>query len=216
MSYFRITLIRSAIGLPAKSGNVLKALGLRKRMATVFHPVTPSIAGQIMRVKELVAVSEVDKPKTKQEVHQERVPDPGFYIDNGNGNGSGLSDNEYHDIADEYLDKLVAALEAKAEADETLEVEFSAGVLSIAHKNGTYVINKQPPNKQIWLSSPVSGPKRYDWVTGGVTGQDEKEGTEFATGDDGRGGWWVYARDGSRLSALLKREVGVEVNQEDE
>lgn len=81
MSYFRITLIRSAIGLPAKSGNVLKALGLRKRMATVFHPVTPSIAGQIMKVKELVAVSEVDGPKTKQEVHQERVPDPGFYIE---------------------------------------------------------------------------------------------------------------------------------------
>ncbi|RMZ87288.1 hypothetical protein DV736_g5483, partial [Chaetothyriales sp. CBS 134916] len=81
MPYFRITLIRSAIGLPAKSGNVLKALGLRKRMATVFHPVTPSVAGQIMMVKELVAVSEVDKPKTKKEVHQERVPDRGFYIE---------------------------------------------------------------------------------------------------------------------------------------
>ena len=27
---------------------------------------------------------------------------------------------------------------------------------------GTYVINKQTPNKQIWLSSPISGPKRYD------------------------------------------------------
>ncbi|KAK6375794.1 39S ribosomal protein L33, mitochondrial [Exophiala oligosperma] len=77
MSYFRITLIRSAIGLPAKSSNVLKALGLRKRMATVFQPVTPSI----MKVKELVAVSEVDKPLTKEEVHQERVPDPGFYVE---------------------------------------------------------------------------------------------------------------------------------------
>jgi large subunit ribosomal protein L30 len=81
MSYFRITLIRSSIGLPSKSANVLKALGLRKRMATVFHPVTPSIAGQIMKVKELVAVSEVDKALTKQEVHQERVPDAGFYIE---------------------------------------------------------------------------------------------------------------------------------------
>ena len=81
MSYFRITLMRSSIGLPAKSANVLKALGLRKRMATVFHPVTPSVAGQIMRVKELVAVREVDKPLTKQEVHQERVPDAGFYVE---------------------------------------------------------------------------------------------------------------------------------------
>ncbi|KEF51482.1 uncharacterized protein A1O9_12399 [Exophiala aquamarina CBS 119918] len=81
MSYFRITLIRSSIGLPSKSANVLKALGLRKRMATVFHPVTPSVAGQIMRVKELVAVREVDKALTRQEVHQERVPDAGFYVE---------------------------------------------------------------------------------------------------------------------------------------
>ena len=81
MSYFRITLIRSAIGLPAKSTGVLKALGLRKRMATVFHPVCPSVAGQIMRVKELVAVSEVERPLTRQQVHEERVPDPGFYVE---------------------------------------------------------------------------------------------------------------------------------------
>lgn len=81
MSYFRITLIRSAIGLPSKSANVLKALGLRKRMATVFHPVEPSVAGQIMKVKELVAVREVDEPLTKQQVHQERVPDAGFYVE---------------------------------------------------------------------------------------------------------------------------------------
>jgi large subunit ribosomal protein L30 len=80
-TYFRITLIRSAIGLPTKSTGVLKALGLRKRMATVFHPVSPSVAGQIMKVKELVAVSEVEEALTKQEVHLERVPDPGFYVE---------------------------------------------------------------------------------------------------------------------------------------
>lgn len=89
MSYFRITLIRSAIGLPSKYANVLKALGLRKRMATVFHPVSPSIAGQIMKVKELVAVSEVDRALTKEEVHKERVPDPGFYLESRPGVGGG-------------------------------------------------------------------------------------------------------------------------------
>lgn len=81
MSFFRITLMRSAIGLPAKSTNVLKALGLRKRMATVFHPVSPAVAGQIMKVKELVAVREVDQRLTRQEVHQERVPDAGYYVE---------------------------------------------------------------------------------------------------------------------------------------
>jgi large subunit ribosomal protein L30 len=86
-TFFRITLIRSAIGLPSKSLNVLKALGLRKRMATVFHPVTPDVAGQIMKVKELVAVSEVDQAMTKAEVHQARVPEKGFYVESKMING---------------------------------------------------------------------------------------------------------------------------------
>ncbi|KAL2799184.1 hypothetical protein BJX66DRAFT_333479 [Aspergillus keveii] len=64
MSYFRITLMRSAIGLPRRTTNVLKALGLKKRMATVFYPVSQSVAGQIMK-----------------EVHLERKPDPGYYIE---------------------------------------------------------------------------------------------------------------------------------------
>ena len=66
---------------------------------------------------------------------------------------------------------------------------------------GTYVINKQPPNKQIWLSSPESGPKRFDWVTTGESMQ-HKEGGE-PSGD------WVYLRDGTSLIELLRVEVGV-------
>jgi frataxin len=68
--------------------------------------------------------------------------------------------------------------------------------------NGTYVINKQPPNKQIWLSSPITGPKRYDWVVIG-DGQNEKEGT--ASGD------WIYLRDGSSLSQLILEELNMDV-----
>uniref|UniRef100_A0A914RUA2 Frataxin n=1 Tax=Parascaris equorum TaxID=6256 RepID=A0A914RUA2_PAREQ len=30
----------------------------------------------------------------------------------------------------------------------------------VGRDKGTYVINKQTPNRQIWLSSPISGPKR--------------------------------------------------------
>ena len=55
------------------------------------------------------------------------------------------------------------------------------------------MLNKQPPNRQIWLSSPVSGPKRYDWVT---QGQDVKSGK------------WLYSRDGSSLTELLEGELG--------
>ena len=81
MPYFKITLIRSGIGLPKKTQGVLAALGLRKRMQTVFHLVSPQVAGQVMKVKELVAVSEVEKALTKSEMKDMRRPDPGYYIE---------------------------------------------------------------------------------------------------------------------------------------
>ena len=69
------------------------------------------------------------------------------------------------------------------------------------------MINKQPPNKQIWLSSPVSGPKRFDWVVLGE-GMHQKEGCGS--------GEWVYLRDGSTLSDLVRREMGAIVDLESE
>lgn len=68
------------------------------------------------------------------------------------------------------------------------------------------MINKQPANKQIWLSSPVSGPKRFDWVVFGESMHD-KEGT--GVGD------WVYLRDGETLSDLLRKEIGVTIGFEE-
>ncbi|KAF3087728.1 Mitochondrial chaperone Frataxin [Orbilia oligospora] len=103
---------------------------------------------------------------------------------------SGISMDKYHEIADETMDEIFTKLEELAEDDKGLDVEFSAGVLTLDTQNGTYVINKQPPNKQIWLSSPISGPKRYDWI------EEERQ--------------WVYSRDKSTLSGLLAEEVGIE------
>jgi frataxin len=61
------------------------------------------------------------------------------------------------------------------------------------------VLNKQPPNKQIWLSSPFSGPKRYDFVV--------VEGKELDNGE------WIYLRDGSKLSDLIGEELGVDMRE---
>ena len=85
--YFRITLIRSAIGLPRKSSGVLRALGLRKRMRTVYHPVSPQVAGQIFAVKELVDVQEVEEALTKEEIKGLRRPDAGFWVERRVGDG---------------------------------------------------------------------------------------------------------------------------------
>jgi len=117
-----------------------------------------------------------------------------------------ISIEEYHELSDAYFDRMVALLEQVQESRAEVDVEFSAGVLTVAFPpNGTYVINKQPPNKQIWLSSPLSGPKRYDYVVLGE-GQHEKEG--------GGSGEWIYLRDGSSLSDLLLKELGVDLNTE--
>lgn len=65
------------------------------------------------------------------------------------------------------------------------------GVLTIKLAQfGIYVINKQTPNKQIWLSSPVSGPARYDMV---ISGEEV--------------GSWVYKHTGETLHSLLDREI---------
>ncbi|KAK7058258.1 Mitochondrial matrix iron chaperone [Paramarasmius palmivorus] len=73
-------------------------------------------------------------------------------------NVSNLSVADYNRLSDEAMDALVEDLEMLL--DETgnpnYEVEYHSGVLTLKlGDEGTYVINKQPPNKQIWLSSPV-------------------------------------------------------------
>lgn len=65
------------------------------------------------------------------------------------------------------------------------DVQYSTGVLTAnLGKHGTYVVNKQTPNRQIWLSSPVSGPFRFDY----------KDGS------------WIYNRDGRDLFKQLEQE----------
>ena len=78
-----------------------------------------------------------------------------------------------------------------------------AGVLTVTMPDKSqYVLNKQPPNKQIWLSSPMSGPKRFDWV---VTGNTMHSKEDQALGE------WVYLRDGSSANELLRSEIGVDI-----
>lgn len=87
-SYFRITLHRSAIGLPERTRAVLAALGLHRRGKTVFHPAEPQFAGMIMKVKELVRVEEVGRRLSAAELRAERTPDRGFWVERRAGPGA--------------------------------------------------------------------------------------------------------------------------------
>ncbi|CEJ79973.1 Putative Frataxin-like protein [[Torrubiella] hemipterigena] len=110
-----------------------------------------------------------------------------------------LSESQYHDIADEYLENVLTIFEALQDSREDIDIEFSSGVMTITHNDiGTYVINKQPPNKQIWLSSPISGPKRYDWCV-----EDDSQQAN---------GHWMYSRDNSSLDSLILEELGVDIS----
>jgi frataxin len=67
------------------------------------------------------------------------------------------AESTLHALTD-FFDLLPDRLSTHADFD----VSYSMGVLTlhVSPKVGTYVINKQTPNRQIWLSSPLTGPKR--------------------------------------------------------
>ncbi|ORX70280.1 Frataxin [Linderina pennispora] len=101
-----------------------------------------------------------------------------------------LAHSDYYRVSSDAMDRLTEFLEDTGDEIDLPEydVEYSSGVLTLRlGDKGTYVINKQPPNKQIWLSSPFSGPERYDFD---------------ATSD----AWFCRHKDES-LGTLLTREL---------
>jgi len=65
---------------------------------------------------------------------------------------------EYHKKSDHTLEVLYEAFEELLDNIELedSDIELSQGVLTLKLGDlGTYVINKQTPNRQIWMSSPL-------------------------------------------------------------
>lgn len=73
-----------------------------------------------------------------------------------------------------------------------IQADTQSGVLNLSlPPHGHYVVNKQPPNQQIWISSPISGPSRFGY-----------------SGPTSGGGTWVHhRREGVTLGALLDKEI---------
>ncbi|CAF0818714.1 unnamed protein product [Didymodactylos carnosus] len=104
-------------------------------------------------------------------------------------NDEDLSLNKYETIVNETLESLTEKFEYiidKYKLSTDYDVTYSNGVLTVdLGQNGTYVVNKQTPNRQIWLSSPRSGPRRYDYI------QNQ----------------WLYKHDHITLHELLTNEI---------
>ena len=61
--------------------------------------------------------------------------------------------------------------------------------ISFEKTRRSWVLNKQAPNMQIWFSSPVSGPCRF----------------ELDSGE------WRHTRDGKELFTVLKDELSLDL-----
>ena len=92
LTHYRITLQRSAISLPKNIKGTLAALGISRRLQTVYHRHTPDIAGKILTVKELVSVENVPESavRTKLEQRLERKAPRGYVV-----TGSKLEEAEF-------------------------------------------------------------------------------------------------------------------------
>ena len=99
-----------------------------------------------------------------------------------------MDESSFERDAEATLRDLMTRIE---EGREDCDVELVGGILTIdLEDEGTYIVNLHRPNRQIWVSSPVSGA----W--------------HFARDDAGH---WVSTRGSERLDQLLQSELGIKL-----
>ena len=99
-----------------------------------------------------------------------------------------MSSSAFETLADSLLEALEAACEDEAERQ--------GGVLTIEGDEGTWVVNKHAPTRQIWLSSPKSGARHFAF--------DEATGL------------WADTRGGADLLTAINAELGVRLDWQPE
>lgn len=98
-----------------------------------------------------------------------------------------IEESVFHSIANRTLDVVVNRLDEGDINLDGFDIEMAEGVMNILMgENGTWVLNKQTPNRQLWLSSPISGPARFDYETSSEC--------------------WIHSRTGESLNDLLVKE----------
>ncbi|MBS0537217.1 MAG: iron donor protein CyaY [Proteobacteria bacterium] len=71
-----------------------------------------------------------------------------------------MSDSSFESLADSLLEALEEGL------GEVADAELQGSVLTVEGDDGTWIINKHAPTRQIWLSSPKSGARHYTFEEG--------------------------------------------------
>ena len=91
-----------------------------------------------------------------------------------------MSQQAFETMADSLLESLEEGID---------DAELQGGVLTVEADEGTWVVNKHAPTRQIWLSSPKSGARHYAF--------------------DEAASLWKDTRGGEDLLTVLSNELGV-------
>jgi CyaY protein len=98
-----------------------------------------------------------------------------------------MTDVEFFLEAEQILNYIADTIEDSDSNGDT-DIDFNGDILTIINDSGTFVINKQSAAKEIWLSSPISGPHHFA----------QKNSS------------W-YARSGDTLYEILSRELKIKL-----
>lgn len=156
----------------------------RAQYTTNAARATAPLGGKVLRSHSWIQSLQSSRPALPTSSFSQRLYTTQTYT------AAQLTPGEYHKASDLTLESILDVLETIGDEHDIdgYDVEYSQGVLTLKlGSKGTYVLNKQPPNQQIWLSSPKSGPKRYDYDADHVK--------------------WFYARDNHTIDDLLNEEL---------
>ncbi|PKU26373.1 iron donor protein CyaY [Telmatospirillum siberiense] len=78
-----------------------------------------------------------------------------------------LDEASFHSLADKTISALAEAIDT--DLGDEIDVEEQNEILTLVLPDGgQYIINKNAPLKQVWLSSPRSGAWHFDWDAEGA------------------------------------------------
>ena len=76
-----------------------------------------------------------------------------------------LTENEFLNLWEEFYDDLTDKLESETLSNKIEDYQESAEAISIeCQNNKVFVINRHTHNKEVWYSSPISGPCHFSRV----------------------------------------------------
>lgn len=97
-----------------------------------------------------------------------------------------MDESRFETLADQTLHRFMDAIDDAL--GDRMDVDLENGILKIElDDGGQYVINKHAPNRQIWMSSPLSGAAHFGY-------------------DEAAGGW-ISTRGGGNLAEILSAEL---------